>query len=373
MTRINFVTNLSLEHVSGGWSGINLSLHNELSKRFEVAYVGPISPGSDYPAKIVSKINRLSGRQGTFHFFSQRRLHMIAKQFQIQRDAKAAFDFFHGQTPWIKCNTPRPYGAYVDACFSTYMDVFHDRSKFIAGDLEAICEAEAQWLERAEHVFFGSTWALDETVKTYDISRSNLSVVGIAGNVPVPVEDVYSGDMNFLFIALDFESKGGKVCCDAFAHVRSQYPAAQLTILGQRPPAEILAMPGVNYEGFLRKNVPLELKQFQEILSKAFALVHPTTMDTMGMVLIESAYHGCPSIAPRSFGIPELIVDGRTGFLVDTPLTAEAFAVCMLRLCSSNTEYLSMRRTARENAIANLTWPAVGERIASRMLKSLKN
>ena len=84
-------------------------------------------------------------------------------------------------------------------------------------------------------------------------------------------------------------------------------------------------------------------------------------------MISEAGYFGCPAIAPRSFGIPELTHDGVTGFLIDLPLQAEKFAERIIQLATDRAMYLEMRKSARTNAVETQTWPAVGERIAREM------
>ena len=361
--RLNFISNLALSERSGGWSGINVAIHEQLAERFDVNFVGPINPGNDYPAKVVSKLQRINGRPGAFHFFSPDRLKRISRLLDKDVDKAADCDFFHGQTPWILYEPERPYFVYTDACFSTYIDVYHERAKFISADLKRICDGEARWLSRATRVFFGTQWALDRAVSDYQIPRSNLSVVGAGGSMTPPHGDRYAGGIRFLFVALDFERKGGRICSEAFGKVHATIPDASLTIVGERPPDAILSSPGIRYEGLLRKSMPVELGRLEELYANAFMLVHPTSSDIQPLVISEAGYYGCPAIASRSFGIPELVEDGVTGLLVDTPITAEAFADRMLRLCEDNAKYLSMRRAVRTHATQNLTWNAVGQRI----------
>ncbi|HAF25559.1 MAG TPA: hypothetical protein DCK93_22065 [Blastocatellia bacterium] len=368
--RINFITNLDLKDTSGGWTGINQQLFLNLSEHFEINYAGPISPPIDYRAKFVSKLNRIAGRQGTFHFFSRRRLLRIADEILGLADPSADYDFFHGQTPWIEYQSPRPYGVYIDACFSTYMDIYHTRSRFLESDIKRICDLESRWLSNARNVFFGSKWAMEETLRIYSIPKLRCQVVGIAGNVPIPKKDGYSNELNFLFIALDFERKGGRLCLEAFNRLRQEFPRAKLIILGEKPPRDVLATPHVSYGGYLRKTIAAEFKLLQEFLMQAFALIHPTSMDTMGMVLIEAGYFGCPAIAPRSFGIPELVRDGITGLLVEPPPSIEAIAECMLWLCRNPDSYFAMRKAVKEHASTVLTWNAVVNRIAKGIYES---
>ena len=365
--RANYITNLALSETSGGWSGFNVAIFNSLARHFSLTYVGPISPREDLQAKIHSKLRRSIGKRGSFSFFSPRRLEAIARITEQRVDSGARLDFFHGSTPWVRFRPPVPYACYLDVCFATYVAVYHDRSQFEKVDLERISDLEAAWLGSAARVFFSSKWGLENAVSAYGLERTRLRVAGLGGHLPIPTADKHAGGLDFLFIALDFEGKGGQICVDAFEQLRRRFPHARLRIVGEQPPANVMAKAGVAYEGFLRKSVPAELGRLQEIMSSAFALVHPTVRDATPQVIVEAQYHGCPAIAPRSFGIPEMIVDGVTGCLVDAPPTVDEVADRMLWLCLNPAAYGNLRRAARARALDQFTWEQVGERMAAEL------
>jgi glycosyltransferase involved in cell wall biosynthesis len=365
--RANYVSNLSLSETSGGWSGFNVEIFGSLSRHFSLAYVGPISPPDDLPAKAFSRLLRSTGRKGSFSFFSRRRLKSSARLTAQLADRAAKVDFFHGSTPWVAYHPAVPYACYLDVCFATYVSVYHDKNEFDAGDLERIGRQEASWLRAATRVFFSSRWGMENAIAAYDLDRSTLRVAGMGGHLPIPTADNYAGGHDFLFIALDFQGKGGNVCVEAFQQLRYRVSDARLRIVGERPPPSVLAVEGVIYEGLLRKSVPAELTRLQEIFSSTFALVHPTVRDATPQVIIEAQYHGCPAIAPRSFGIPEMIVDGVSGCLVDAPPTAGAVAEKMLVLCTDAEAYAGLRRAARAHALEAFTWERVGDKMAAEM------
>jgi glycosyltransferase involved in cell wall biosynthesis len=360
----NYITNLSLSESSGGWSGFNAAMFTSLARHFALEYVGPISPPSDLPARVVSKVRRIAGRPGSFQFFSQRRLDSIASEIEQRTARDVALDFFHGSTPWIAYAPPVPYACYLDVCFSTYISVYHRRNEFSGPDVERIERQEAEWLRSAARVFFSSRWALEQAAHAYALDRSTLAVAGLGGHIAIPHADSYAGGREFLFIALDFAGKGGQVCVDAFQRIQLECPDASLRIVGARPPDAVLAVPGVSYEGRLDKSVGTEMTRLSELLASAFALVHPTVKDATPQVIVEAAYHGCPVIAPKSFGIPEMVVDGVTGCVVPTPPNAESVAQRMLWLLRNLPAYGQMRIDARARALADFTWEQVGDRIA---------
>jgi glycosyltransferase involved in cell wall biosynthesis len=362
---INFVTNQSIENTSGGWSGISANIYNQMQNYFDVTYVGPIDPPIPFASKLISKALRTAGARGGLPVFGERRLDSIKRTWRTSRNSTASFDLFHAATPWTTCRPNNPYGAYIDATFSMYMDIYSSPKTFSAREMEEISNRERDWMRGADALFFGSAWVRDIAVKEYglDVKKTHVSWVG--GNVPLPPDDTFRGGHTFLFIALNFEKKGGRIAADALERVRESVPEANLLVLGERPPEDVMARPGIRYGGMLSKTIPQELADFVEHLSNARALIHPTSMDTMGAVLIEAGYYGCPSIATRRFGIPELIKERETGYLLDVPISVDEVVSHMFALCSEGPEYSEMRREVRKDMIKRLTWDAFGERMAA--------
>ncbi len=69
--------------------------------------------------------------------------------------------------------------------------------------------------------------------------------------------------------------------------------------------------------------------EVRDLLSRARALVVPSTYEGMPLVVLEAMEAGVPVIASRVSGIPEVVVDGETGWLVpceDPPALAAALA-----------------------------------------------
>ena len=110
---------------------------------------------------------------------------------------------------------------------------------------------------------------------------------------------------------------------------------------------------------------------FSSIFSSAFALIHPTSKDATPQVIVEAQYHGCPVIAPNSFGIPEMVANGITGFLVSSPPNAIEVAERMVWLCEHPNEYARMRAESRVRSLELFTWEQVGNRIANELVPVL--
>ena len=366
MKKINFISNQDLGITSGGWSGINWNIHQEMSKYFKINYVGPINPTVNFSDKLISKIKRSIGLKSKFSFFSNNRLNSIKNQVEKQK-TKSDYDFYFGQTPWIDCENSGHYGVYLDADFQTYLNIFSKPESFYDLDIKRIKQKEEKWLQKAKDIFVGSQWAWEEMLKDYDLKEEQKVVVYTGGNVELPDFDGYKNEYNLVFISLNFEKKGGHICVEVFNKLKIKFPKVTLTIIGEKPPDKILKIEGIIYAGLLRKTNKLEFEKFKRILSTAFLLIHPTKMDTMGAVLIEAGYFGCPSIAPKSFGIPELVLDEKTGFVVSLPFDYNSFVKKIELLIEDKNRYLIMRKNAWTYTRTKLTWEHIGLKLKNRI------
>jgi glycosyltransferase involved in cell wall biosynthesis len=346
---INFVSNLPKNLRSGGFSAMNAAVFSAISRSEASHYVGPIDPRVIPWQKALSKFRRVAGLHGAFFFFSERRLAAIAKEVHSKCRADARLDFFHGFTPWILTRPEHPYIAWSDCTFRDYIDIFHRRAQFRPDDLERIEQAEAAWLKNAHRVLFTSNWAAKRAVSHYALDACRTGSVGIFGEIEMPARDAYAGGKEFAFISTNFVAKGGRTVLSAFHEVRKRHADAGLIIVGDLP-ADVSVESGVRYAGFLRKEIPDQHQQLQQILGRVRAVVHPTGSDISPLVIVEAGYLGCPVISSRRFGIPELVDDERTGLLLDDPSRASTVARAMCWMLEHKKKYQQMREAAWANA-----------------------
>lgn len=376
--KIGYISNLELKESSGGWSGINLNIYEQLNSSFETSYIGPINPPFFNYQKAISKLNRKLGKKGAFAFFSEKRLQVIENIFQTKDSESIDAYLFLGNTPWIKIKPKKPYYVYMDADFITYLKVFSEFSKFTTKSIEKIAEQEKNWLDNAEAIFFGSNWIMQETLHNLNLTPNDgkFIVVNTGGHIPIPDRDTYaykSDDLNLLFIALNFEKKGGRDALRVFLNVIKEFPKATLTIIGEKPPAEVLAVNGVSYLGRLSKDDPAQLKIMEEAFQNASFLIHPTKMDTMGAIIPEANYFGTPVIASNRFGIPDLIINRKTGLLIEESDDSKSVAKLIIDIFANKSAYSAMRVEARNFAVSQKSWTSIGKIISERIILSKNN
>lgn len=373
MIRINYITGLDVNKYSGGWSAMNHHVYEQLknSGNFSINLIQNIDPPVSIIRKSISKLKRVMDLQGEFFYYSSSRLCRIKKEVEMRLDKSADFDFYHGATPWIMMEKPRPYALYLDASFSTYLDVYHKREKFSSKQLQCIIDSEAKFLEKAANVFFSSSWSLERTKMTYGLNGNNFSVAGLGGNVPIPDNINLSYKKYFLFIGLDFIGKGGMLVAEAFNNLSKRYSDFNLYFVGGKPPDTVLQNPLIRYLGYFDKSNPDQFRSLQRIFAEAYALVLPTNRDITPLVIVESGYYGCPSIAVRNFGIPEMIKDRETGLLITSPPNSASLTEAMEKICNNESFYKGLREQSYTHFCNNYTWQQTGRKINDAILSYL--
>jgi N-acetyl-alpha-D-glucosaminyl L-malate synthase BshA len=134
-----------------------------------------------------------------------------------------------------------------------------------------------------------------------------------------------------------------------FHRLRTEGLAIKLLLIGDGPdrvPAEHLARELGVYEDvrFLGKQEPIE-----EILSIADLFLMPSGSETFGLAALEAMACGVPVVASNIGGLPELIIEGETGYLC--PLgDIEAFTDRARRILTDETLQQRMSAAARHRA-----------------------
>lgn len=87
--------------------------------------------------------------------------------------------------------------------------------------------------------------------------------------------------------------------------------------------------------------------ELEELLAAADALALPSTIEGLPYVVLEAMASRLPVVAGRVFGIPEVVLDGETGVLVD-PVNVDQIAAALDRLAGDETLRRAMGAAGRE-------------------------
>lgn len=140
---------------------------------------------------------------------------------------------------------------------------------------------------------------------------------------------------------------GGEKRLKDIKPILERMPNSRLCIVGQGPQLEELKdyFKGTNthFTGLLSGDT------LSEAFASADAFVMPSDSETLGFVVLESMASGVPVVGVRAGGIPNLIDDGETSFLVPTGDT-DAFVDRLTKLQNDKELRTEMGKKARKEA-----------------------
>jgi glycosyltransferase involved in cell wall biosynthesis len=349
---------------------MNSAAFNALATVASINYVGPIDPKESVRSRTTRRILKLVGVPPCFSSFSVQRLNRIKESLTNLVLKNADLDFFHGFTPWIAYEPANPYIAWSDCTFSQYISIFHRGSVFNKKDIIRIIEMEKKWLQRATAIWFRSNWAAEGAIAEYDLQRTKVHCVGNYGFMPTPQFDAYKGGMNCIFIAKNFLQKGGELAVKVVEKLREDFAAIKLLIVGEKPSNSILSQPFVEYLGDINKTVDGDVERLAAAIATARVLIHPTMADTNPMVLLEAGYFGCPSVASDLAAIPEIVIDGKTGFVIPEN-SFEDFLRKMKIIYGDEERYQKMRSAVWQHTHTRYSSDVFNEKVASLLSQHL--
>lgn len=88
----------------------------------------------------------------------------------------------------------------------------------------------------------------------------------------------------------------------------------------------------------------------------------PYDVEGFGIVFLEAAARGLPSVASPVGGVPDAVIDGETGLLV--PPAPDAIAGAIGTLVNDAELRSRMAARARQRVVEDFTWPRIAEEIA---------
>ena len=167
-----------------------------------------------------------------------------------------------------------------------------------------------------------------------------------------------------LFVGRHFHRKGGDLLVRAFRAVRGRLPHARLIIM--RPPTLPLAEPGISFLGALDKNRPEGWAALVDAYASADVFFLPTRFEPFGIGFIETMHSGLPCVGTDAWAVPEMGVDGETGYTVPMDDLA-ALTQRLLGLLTDRRLAERMGRAGKARADRLFTWTSVVERMVEAM------
>ena len=190
-------------------------------------------------------------------------------------------------------------------------------------------------------------WPLSDAARAYIVRRFQAAghadlaskVTVFRGAVADPISPVRlrdstaQGPLRLLFVGGDGLRKGLRPTLEAAQILRRGGVDLEVTIVGQLE-ADTYLVPGMRFpisdihsmlstEKWIHHHLALPNLEIRKLMEEHDLFVLPTMDESLGWVLAEAAMSGLPSISTNIFAIPELILDGINGWVIQLPLNED--------------------------------------------------
>ena len=187
-------------------------------------------------------------------------------------------------------------------------------------------------------------------------SRSSVIYNGV--DVPsLPPEPLPWAPPHLLYVGRLAHEKGVDLALEALAHITSRHPHVRLTVAGdgqERAGLEALATDlglahMVDFAGWVDpKTVPA-------LMNGATLVLVPSRNEALGLVALQSAMMGRPVVGMAVGGLPEVVVHGETGLLVQAG-DSRALGEAIVTLLENPQQAAEMGKNARRRAPEVFGW-----------------
>ena len=233
--------------------------------------------------------------------------------------------------------------------------------------------ATMRQLRRCERIVTVSEFIRREALRHGAAAGAVTTVVNAVEVLPAPppgrIEALRSelglsaGQPVAAIIARVAPGKGHADTLDAFAAAARKLPSARLLLVGEGTRAAGIEA-DIAARGLREKVRTLGFRQdVQDLLGLIDVFVHPSRKEPFGLGVLEAAAAGKPVVAYDDGGIPEIVVDGQTGFLVETG-DRSALAAALLRLLEDGALARRMGEAGRERTAQHFRPDDAGARFA---------
>jgi starch synthase len=344
----------------GGWQEAHTHLLDALHRQApNIRVIAPITTSVDRVGRIASRLNTVLTGKRLVWSHSNRRLRGYAAAFAQSAAPLPNGYLFFGSAEFLATAPAQPYFCYTDSAFAPFLETYHRHRRYRRGELVRLSELEREWMRRASGVFTSSAFARRAILAAYGLDPQRVAVAGIGANLPRPAAPTdHNRRRAVLTITTDFQRKGGRLAVDAVRLARRAMPDLTLTVIGECP-APVAREPFVNALGWLDRRTADGQAGFERAMREHAAFLLLSGADLTPIAIAEAAAYGLPTIATRVGGIPEMVRDGKSGWLLAPGADADAIAHIVLQAVGDPDEAATRGGEARRGYEQTWNWDHV--------------
>lgn len=361
------------------WSGIPFYLGQTLQKNVgDVDFLGPVKTPwiLDKFLRGIAKFTRIVLKREYITKYSI--LLNIHATWYLKKKMKGKhYDFLIApasapQLGLLKTKVPIIY--FGDSTYRNYSTNYKREFKNLLGFSKWEGEVlEKKALKKSAFIMMTSEWAKQSAINDYGADPKKIEINLFGANMDfIPSADgIFEKEKNqtltLLFLAVDWDRKGGPLAFDTLIALRETGVKAKLIVCGCQPP-EGFSDPDMQVIPFLDKNKAEDHEIFVELLSTCHFLILPTRADCSLIVACEANSYGVPAITTDVGGVGQVVLNDVNGYCL--PLTAEGkdYAKIIASIYSDKKRYHDLIASSRRRFEEDLNW----DKWAEKFLKFYK-
>lgn len=262
-------------------------------------------------------------------------------------------------------------------CFSAYVSEIVPNTSDLKQRVKGLLgPLRTRTIRNADRILAISRYTREQVV-ALGASPERVSVVpgGVApvwfGHAPA----TFTGEPRMITIARLDEHKGHDVVISALPELVKATPDLVWDVVGPGPQDRLRRLAcELGVEKHVRFHGRMEFSAMLDLTAMATVFVMPSRempgrpdlIEGFGLVYLEAAALGVPSVAGRSGGIPDAVEEGITGYLVE-PTSPQEVADRVGRLLREPELAHRMGQVARDRAAREFTWRRVVERMLTEL------
>ena len=366
------------------WSGIPFSLREALGRHVDRLTVFRPSRPSRNPIDVARRLRHYKDPLRYPLWMTRATLKKNAREVQAQIDRvnPDAVLSISSQCVAFLDRPGKPVFLFCDAPWLAWQEAYTGpRTRPLR--MAWFAEQEANAARRLDGLFFGSAWAVAEAMRLYaggERLRERLHVTSLGSNLipDRPREEVVQyvasrkkDEIELLYVGKDWERKGGPLAVEVAGLLHARGQKVRLHIVGCSPDLAPETRAYVTVHGLLYQNNPVQKAALLGLFERSHFFIVPTTAECFGIVFAEAQAFALPPISRAVHAVPSVIVDGKTGVLMDPAAPASDYVERILTLWQNQSAYREMALAGRDRFEQLLNWDQTAESIVRHIDESL--
>jgi glycosyltransferase involved in cell wall biosynthesis len=363
------------------WSGTPYWIGKALEKvGFRLHYACPIPEPLRLYYRIKGRLIRMmgwdyspAGEGPWLRAYGRRASRMIAG-----KGGRVLFSCGKPQLPYLRTDLPILF--FDDASVPSITQTHPSATNLFPVSKARMLDTERRTIEKSAWACYSSEWAAEGAARTYgrELERkikivpfgANMEVNRSEADVEAIVRQRSRDQCNLLFVGRHWENKGGPTALAAAMELHRRGCNVRLDVVG--PEVNTPMPPFVRLHGFVSKNTASGREFLERLYRESHFFILPTRFEAYGIVFVEAASYGTPSLGSRVGGVPTIVRSGVNGEVFDLDDGGRGYADYIMKHWSEPAAYEALCRSAFRDYVGRLSWDRFGETVRDLVLPLLE-